>query len=196
MPPLAASNTPWRATTAPVKAPRSWPKSSLSSSVGRHRAAVDDHERLVPARAAAVDRLGARPPCRCRSRPRAGWSRRWATALPSTSNTVCIAVERPDHPAEAIVLRARPPGIARFQADGAAADAERGARTLGTRFAMARTSTIGELSLTEIDPRILRISDAARVAPRRSGAAPVQALSRAAAILAAPSRPGCACVTT
>ena len=33
MPPCASSNTPGRRWSAPVKAPRSWPKSSLSISV-------------------------------------------------------------------------------------------------------------------------------------------------------------------
>ena len=58
VPPCAASNWPMRRSCAPVKAPFSWPKSSLSSSVSRDRGAVDDDEALVAARAEIVD--GAR----------------------------------------------------------------------------------------------------------------------------------------
>src|SRR5205814_2137298 len=56
VPPLAASRMPGFAVTAPVKAPRSWPKSSLSRSVPenaaevlpRERAVVDDDVRRFP----------------------------------------------------------------------------------------------------------------------------------------------------
>ena len=44
--------------SAPVKAPFSWPKSSLSTSDGRQRRAVDADERPGPARAQAVDGVG------------------------------------------------------------------------------------------------------------------------------------------
>ena len=49
MPPLASSKYPTRRLSAPVKEPRSWPKSSLSISVGEIGAAVERDERL-PAR--------------------------------------------------------------------------------------------------------------------------------------------------
>ena len=58
MPPLASSKRPACAVCAPVNAPRSCPNSSLSMSVGGQRAAVDDDEGPVPARAALVDRPG------------------------------------------------------------------------------------------------------------------------------------------
>ena len=43
---------------APVKAPRTWPKSSLSISVGHERSAIDGNERLVAEDARKVDGLG------------------------------------------------------------------------------------------------------------------------------------------
>ena len=65
---------PARVVSAPVKAPFSWPNSSLSRRLAGMRAAVDDEERAGRARS-----LGGgwpRPPgsCRCRSRPRAARS--------------------------------------------------------------------------------------------------------------------------
>ena len=53
VPPCAASKAPARSRVAPVKAPRSWPKSSLSIRSAAMRAAVDDHERARRARGAA-----------------------------------------------------------------------------------------------------------------------------------------------
>ena len=50
-----------RLSTAPVKEPRSWPKSSLSSEVRRDGAAVDDHERALGwRRLCPVDGVGRR----------------------------------------------------------------------------------------------------------------------------------------
>ena len=87
VPPAAASNTPRRDDTAPVKAPRSWPKSSLSSSCGGIAPQSTTRNGLSRRRAAAVDRLGrdllararlaleqdrrlaAARPCRGRRRP-------------------------------------------------------------------------------------------------------------------------------
>ena len=58
MPPVAASSRPTFAWLAPVNAPRSWPKSSLSSRLSLKRGAVERQERLVGARRRAVDGLG------------------------------------------------------------------------------------------------------------------------------------------
>ena len=68
VPPPAASKRPVRLRSAPVKAPFSWPNSSLSSRVVRERAAVHgDEGHLRPAGRRRGSR--ARPaPCRCRSR--------------------------------------------------------------------------------------------------------------------------------
>ena len=58
MPPWACSKRPARRREAPVKAPFSWPKSSLSSSVLGIGRAVDHHEGLLPAGAVLVDGPG------------------------------------------------------------------------------------------------------------------------------------------
>ena len=56
VPPSAARRGPWRVAVAPVKAPFTWPKSSLSSSVSGSARAVDRHEGAGGPRAALVDR--------------------------------------------------------------------------------------------------------------------------------------------
>ena len=58
VPPSATSNLPFLRYCAPVKAPFSWPNSSLSSSVSVKRAAVDRHHADEAPRAGGVD--GAR----------------------------------------------------------------------------------------------------------------------------------------
>ena len=58
VPPLAYWNRPMRSRSAPVKAPFTWPKSSLSRMFSRQLGAVERHERLVLARAVDVQRLG------------------------------------------------------------------------------------------------------------------------------------------
>ena len=59
VPPSACLKRPSRRATAPVKAPRSWPKSSLSRSDSREGGAVQADERRLGARAeASVDGLG------------------------------------------------------------------------------------------------------------------------------------------
>ena len=73
-----ARRRPDASATAPVNAPRSWPKSSLSMSESRDRAAVDDDERLARARAAPSRSRARARPCRCRSRLRGARSRRSA----------------------------------------------------------------------------------------------------------------------
>ena len=55
VPPAAASKRPRWSWIAPVKAPRRWPNSSLSSRVSGQRGAVDGEERTLGARAGAVD---------------------------------------------------------------------------------------------------------------------------------------------
>ena len=57
MPPSATSIRPFLSVSAPVNAPRTWPNSSDSSSVLRHRAAVDGDERLVAAQRLLVHGL-------------------------------------------------------------------------------------------------------------------------------------------
>ena len=56
VPPFACSKRPTRRRSAPVNAPFSWPKSSLSRSDLGERGAVQRHERLRRARAERVDR--------------------------------------------------------------------------------------------------------------------------------------------
>ena len=68
----ARSKAPtWRA-SAPVKAPRSWPKSTLSASVRGEVGGVEHHEGPGAARRARRGGRGPAPPCRCRSRPGRG----------------------------------------------------------------------------------------------------------------------------
>ncbi len=55
MPPCAASNRPTRRRAAPVNAPASWPNSSLSSTEGDKRSAVELDERPAPTRGQEVD---------------------------------------------------------------------------------------------------------------------------------------------
>ena len=47
VPPSASSNSPFLSRTAPVKAPRSWPNSSLSSSVSGMAPQLTDTKRCV-----------------------------------------------------------------------------------------------------------------------------------------------------
>ena len=56
VPPSATSKSPLRSPTAPVKAPRRWPNSSLSRRPFGQRGAVDRDEELVAARAGRMDR--------------------------------------------------------------------------------------------------------------------------------------------
>ena len=58
MPPSASSNRPFFCRSAPVKAPRSWPKSSLSSRCSGSAAQLTDHELAAPGHVAVMDRLG------------------------------------------------------------------------------------------------------------------------------------------
>ena len=58
MPPSAASNLPSRRATAPVKAPRSWPKSSLSTSSRLSAAQFILTSGFGAPRAAIVERVG------------------------------------------------------------------------------------------------------------------------------------------
>ena len=78
-----ARRGPSRSSVAPVNAPRTWPKSSLSSSVSGMARAVDRDER--PSRRAGCPRgwRARRAPCRCRSRP--GSAPRWSSRRPSSS---------------------------------------------------------------------------------------------------------------
>ena len=58
VPPLAYWNRPMRSRSAPVKAPFTWPKSSLSRMFSESSAQFKRHEWLVAARAVDVQRLG------------------------------------------------------------------------------------------------------------------------------------------
>ena len=58
VPPSATSNKPGLVATAPVKAPFSWPNSSLSSNDLGQRGTVDRDDRLVGPGAGAVQGLG------------------------------------------------------------------------------------------------------------------------------------------
>ena len=58
VPPCAAAKRPARRATAPVKAPRSWPNSSASSSVSGKAAQFTATKRFAVARAAIVERAG------------------------------------------------------------------------------------------------------------------------------------------
>ena len=73
VPPCADSNLPLRRAIAPVKAPFSWPNSSLSSSVSVRAAQFMATNGPSAAAALVVDGRGRRPPCRCRSRRGRGW---------------------------------------------------------------------------------------------------------------------------
>ena len=178
--------------TAPVKAPRSWPNSSLSSRLRRHRAAVDDHERLVAARAAAVDRLGgdllAGAGLALEQDGRVA-GRRLAEHVEHRLHRR----RAPDHAAEALFDASRVrPESGGIQAHRAAADVARRAHR-GDPTPSLRTSTVRRPSLTG---NALYSSDiySARVRVRAASAGGYP-LDRAA-IVAAPSRPGCAWVTT
>ena len=58
VPPLASSNRPFFCRSAPVKAPRSWPKSSLSSRCSGSAAQLTDHELAASRHVAVVNGLG------------------------------------------------------------------------------------------------------------------------------------------
>ena len=55
VPPFANSNLPALGSVAPVKAPRTWPNSSLSRSCFGYRRTIDRDKRLVPAATGFVD---------------------------------------------------------------------------------------------------------------------------------------------
>ena len=101
MPPSASSKRPrfWR--TAPVKAPFSWPNSSLSEQVLGQRTAVHLDPRPARARARRSGSRARTGPCRCRSRRAAArWSRwappsRRATAPAASAGESPITVARP-----------------------------------------------------------------------------------------------------
>jgi len=76
VPPSASSSFPGFETTAPVNAPRSWPKELALEKVLAERRAVDRDEGR-PARGLARGALELPSPCRCRSRRGEGRSRRW-----------------------------------------------------------------------------------------------------------------------
>ena len=58
VPPLASTSRPARGWSAPVNAPRTWPNSSLSASVGIEGGDVHRHERPAAPAAVAVNRPG------------------------------------------------------------------------------------------------------------------------------------------
>ena len=68
VPPSAASTRPGWSRTAPVKAPRAWPKSSLASSSPDSVGQFTTTNGPLAARALRVQRARERRPCRCRSR--------------------------------------------------------------------------------------------------------------------------------
>ena len=70
VPPSASSNLPRRSATAPVNAPRTWPKSSRLDQLFRNRGAVDLDERRLCAGGSARGSPAPPAPCRCRSRRR------------------------------------------------------------------------------------------------------------------------------
>ena len=76
---------------APVKAPRSWPKSSLSTSVSLAAPQSNDDERAALARRSHRERRAPPAPCRCRSRRGAARARPRRCARSSTANTWRIA---------------------------------------------------------------------------------------------------------
>ena len=114
--------------------------------VGRHRAAVDDQERLVAARAAVVNRLGGD------LLAGAGLALQQDGGL--AARRLAEHVEHrlhggraPDHAPEAIVDRAAARRVRGFQAYRYAAG-KRGARTVGTRRHHPGASTISGPPLT------------------------------------------------
>ena len=86
-PRCATSRRPCLAATAPVKAPFSWPKSSVSRSSRREPGAVEVDEGLVGARRRSRAASGRALPCRCPSRPGSarGPSRRRTRAASAAS---------------------------------------------------------------------------------------------------------------
>ena len=135
MPRCATSSSPCLLLTAPVKAPFSWPKSSVSRNSRESAGAVQVDERLV----ARAGRSGAASaparPCRCRSRPGSGsgCSTPAAVARPRPA-----AGSRPTCPVNGIDglaaprARDRPPGgaaRAASRAAGAASPASAGSST-------------------------------------------------------------------
>src|SRR5450432_1735305 len=94
VPPAAASKTPSRDDTAPVKAPRSWPKSSLSRSCGGmapQSTTRNGFSRRGLPRWMASAEISLPVPVSPSSRIVASLPE----ALPSTSKTACMAVEWP-----------------------------------------------------------------------------------------------------
>ena len=82
VPPSASSNRPSLRCSAPVNAPFSWPKSSLSTSAGGIAPQFTFTNGRVPPRASARGSRARRAPCRCRSRRGRGPSRRSARPPP------------------------------------------------------------------------------------------------------------------
>ena len=91
----ASSKRPFLSRSAPVNEPRTWPKSSLSSSVSVSAAQFSERNGLL-ARAGRCSGSRARSaPCPCRTRPRSGPAPRSATILSSRRSTSRIARARP-----------------------------------------------------------------------------------------------------
>ena len=105
VPPAARSKCPRCRCAAPVKLPRSWPKSSLSIRFGDTAPQLRARNGASPAPAEARG-WSARPaPCRCRSRPsmqHGGLGR--ARRARSGRRPRCIAARGPDHRPEAAEL--------------------------------------------------------------------------------------------
>ena len=82
VPPSACSNLPMRFFTAPVKAPSSWPNSSLSMMLSGRAPQFTATKGAGAACAVLVQRSGPPVPCRCRSRPSSSTS----TSVPATAS--------------------------------------------------------------------------------------------------------------
>ena len=90
-----ARRRPRAGSTAPVKAPFSWPNSSLSISEPDDRAAVDDDERARLARGCAGGARARARPCRCRSRRRSARWRRSGAMRSRSPKSSRMRRERP-----------------------------------------------------------------------------------------------------
>ena len=84
-PPSASSNLPFLAVSAPVKAPRVWPKSSLSISSSGMAAQLTSTNGPGGAQAAGRGCCGRPAPCRCRSRRRSSRARSKGAACATSS---------------------------------------------------------------------------------------------------------------